>query len=97
MPVLGALPEEPVIIALRGKLDFYLWRGIPCCRSWPRAPTEPRSPAVQASGAVFAAFSRELPFIGAPWYEAALQWTQGERWTWRDFVTTLAYGQNTDF
>lgn len=93
MPVLGALPAEPLIIALRGKLDYYLWRGIPCCRTWPRAPRGPRSPAVQVTYTAFGIFAHDLTSLGTPWVDAARVWTAGTRWVWRDLATYLAYGQ----
>jgi len=42
MTRLTALPSEAIISSFKGKIDYYLWKGIPCCRKWPRwAPREP--------------------------------------------------------
>ena len=42
MAKLLALPEQDIIDGVKGTLDFYVHRGIPCCRSWPQYP--PRNP-----------------------------------------------------
>lgn len=52
------LPHQAVIAGFKGKVDFYVHHGIPCARSWPRSPSEPRSPAVQEQWAAFATASR---------------------------------------
>lgn len=42
MAILERLPDSPTILASRGKVDYYLWKGIPVARSWPRKSTQPR-------------------------------------------------------
>lgn len=97
MPVLGALPADPVIFALRGKIDFYYWRGIPVARKWPRGKDRRFTPANIASAALFGQLAHDIVYIGAAWYDAAVEMTAGDRWTWRDYVTTLAYAQNVEW
>lgn len=94
MPVLNALPAEAVIIALRGKVDFYYWRGIPCARKWPRGKDRRFTAANIASAAEFGQLAHDIVYIGAAWLDAAIEMTAGERWVWRDYVTTLAFAQN---
>lgn len=38
---LTTLPDTPTIVAFRGVVNFYLWKGIPCARAWPRKSTQP--------------------------------------------------------
>lgn len=92
MAKLTALPEEAIIAGFRGVLDFYLWKGVPCVRSWPRKPKLPRSPAVQAASQTFGylstAFSSTPPVIKAQAEALAV----GTAWTWRDVRYRAAYG-----
>lgn len=92
MPVVPLLPAQPLIIALRGKLDFYTWRTLICVRTWPRRPNMPRAPAVRASAAAFADYSRRLKAIDGTVLTAAQTAAAGTRWTWKDITTRAAYG-----
>lgn len=47
MVVLTALPLQSIISGFRGSIDFYLYKGLPVARSWPRKPIGKRAPAVQ--------------------------------------------------
>lgn len=40
--VLTELPSQAIIDGFKGHIDFYLWKGIPCCRKWP--VYRPRAP-----------------------------------------------------
>lgn len=58
------LPALAIIDGFKGTLDFYLWKGIICVRSWPRSPGKKRSPLVEAQWPAFTIASRlwnELP------------------------------------
>lgn len=54
MGKLATLPEFAIIRGFKGVVDFYLWKGIPCFRKWPRSPGKRRAPAVEAQWAAFA-------------------------------------------
>lgn len=58
MAVIANLPALDIISGFKGTLDFYLWKGIACVRSWPRSPTLERTQAVQAQWPAFAKASR---------------------------------------
>lgn len=47
------MPAESVIRGLKGAIDFYYYKGIPCARKWPRIPMSSRTPASMASAALF--------------------------------------------
>lgn len=53
MAKLAALPSQDIISGYKGTLDFYVWMGIPVCRSWPRSPGRKRSASVEAQWPVF--------------------------------------------
>lgn len=38
---------------MKGVVDYYVYMGIPCARSWPRSPGHDRAPAVQAQWPAF--------------------------------------------
>jgi len=56
--VLQALPEQAVIDGFKGCIDYYLWKGKPCVRSWPSSPGKNRSPAVKEQWSAFTTASR---------------------------------------
>lgn len=92
MAKLLKLPSRAIISLFAGTLDFYVWNGIPCVRSWPRKPKLPRSPAVQATasdfGAIATALSASPPTIVA--HATAL--ATGTAWTWRDLRYRAIFG-----
>lgn len=36
------MPSQAIIRGFKGAIDFYLWKGIPCARAWPKH--KPRAP-----------------------------------------------------
>jgi hypothetical protein len=52
------LPSQAVIDSFKGVLDFYVYLGVPCVRSWPRRVGTDRSPAVKAQYPNFTSASR---------------------------------------
>lgn len=58
MAIIKALPAMHIIDGFKGKLDFYVCRGIPCVRKWPKKITSERSPAVQSSWPLFTEASK---------------------------------------
>lgn len=92
MPVLSA-PLDPVTIAsLKGTLDYYLWRGLPVIRKWPRKPTMPRTPASTAAAVEFGQVASLLSDLPAPWRSYTEADVANTNWTWRDEWTAAAYG-----
>jgi len=54
MAKLKVLPHQAIIDGFKGKIDFYVHRGIPCARKWPRSPGRLRSQAVMSTWPAFA-------------------------------------------
>ena len=54
MAKLEVLPAQAIIDSLKGKIDFYEWRGISCARKWPHIPPYVRSPQELATHEAFA-------------------------------------------
>lgn len=92
MAVVNSIPAQTVVIAFRGTLDFYCYRGLFCVRSWPRSPKRPRSPAVQISAQIFSDFSRRIESQNPVLTDTAKALTHGSKWTWKDITTFAAYG-----
>ena len=59
MALLTSMPSQAIIAGYKGKLDFYYWRGLPCCRSWPKSPGKNRAPAVRSQWPIFTVAARE--------------------------------------
>jgi len=72
MARIDVLPSVDIIRGLKGILDFYLWRGLPCVRAWPRWRPARQSDASTAAallfGAIIKAYSRVGP-IALPAYQ----------------------------
>lgn len=47
MAKLEVLPEEAIISGFKKTIDFYVYRGQPCARMWPRKPRLPRAATTQ--------------------------------------------------
>lgn len=54
MAKLAALPSTAIISGFKGVIDYYVHRGIPCVRRWPRSPGKKRSAEVEAQWPAFA-------------------------------------------
>ena len=53
------LPHEDIIDGFKGAVDFYVHRGIPCARKWPKSPGRVRSQAVMAQWPPFTIAAQE--------------------------------------
>lgn len=53
------MPHQAIIDGFKGSVDFYVHRGIPCARSWPKSPGKARSPEVRAQWPLFSYASKE--------------------------------------
>lgn len=75
---------------LRGRVDFYLLRGItPVARRWPKKPTPPYTPLQAEAMAVFAIARRSLCRISDNMHEAWRKGSVGKREAWQDVFTGL--------
>lgn len=93
MAKITKMPGLSIINGFKGTLDFYLWKGIACVRSWPRSPGHDRAPAVQAQWAQFAFagsyFTSLSPEVQAVWNDMA----KGFPLTGRDLFTKAFINQ----
>ena len=81
------LPGQAVIDGLKGTLDYYLWMGIACVRSWPSSPGHDRAPAVEAQWSAFSRAAMLWNYLDPQVKEAFNEMAVGTRLTGRDVFT----------
>jgi len=92
MARLKALPAIDIIRGFKGTIDFYLWRGLPCARKWPRRAPGRRTEAEIASAALFGQVSTNYRLL-APMALAAFQdAAKDQPRTARDLYISAVYG-----
>ena len=92
MARLTALPSIDIIRGFKGTIDFYLWRGLPCARKWPRRAPGRRTEAEIASSALFGIVSTNYRLL-APLALAAFQEAAKDQpRTARDLYISAVYG-----
>lgn len=86
MAKLLVMPEQDIISGLKGKIDFYLWKGIPVARKWPRSPGPRRAPAVEAQWPAFITASRLWNHMSPYLQQAYITTAAGTNLTGRDLA-----------
>ncbi|MBA7586464.1 hypothetical protein ES708_28465 [subsurface metagenome] len=84
MAKIKALPGQKVISGFKGVIDYYVWKGIACVRSWPRSPGHKRAPAVEAQWSAFAEASKLWTELSPEVREAYKRMSAGTSWSARD-------------
>lgn len=87
MAKLAVLPHQAIIDGFKGKIDFYLWRGIPCARKWPRSPGHLRAQAVMAQWADFSYVASAWNLLSEEIQEAYRALAVGSGLSGRDLFT----------
>lgn len=84
------MPDSGTIMASRGRVDYYLWKGIPVARSWPRKSTQPRTSREIASSNAFTVAAVATGAI-APVFAGLLKdMHRGQGVTWVDHFRAMA-------
>lgn len=84
MAKITKLPGLAIINGYKGTLDYYVWMGINCVRSWPRSPGHHRAPAVEAAWVAFSWAASNWKELALPVKEAYNQMAQGTNLTGKD-------------
>ncbi|GAI36660.1 unnamed protein product, partial [marine sediment metagenome] len=92
MARLTALPSIDIIHGFQGVLDFYLWKGLPCVRRWPRMTKAQQSDATKAASAIFGAISQGYSLLGEGALQAFQEDAADQTRTARDIYMTATYG-----
>jgi len=84
---IGKLPGAAVISGFKGTIDYYVWKGIACVRSWPRSPGHERAPAVEAQWSAFTEASKLWNELSPEVREAYKRMAAGTHLSGRDVFT----------
>lgn len=93
MAKLTSMPQQAIIDEFKGYVDFYLWKGIPCARAWPRWPPRDPHPAEKANQDEFAYIIHLYNTIPAEIIDAYRVTAAGTQYTCRDlFIKAFLVG-----
>lgn len=84
MARLTNLPSLEIITGFKHCIDYYVHRGIPCARSWPRSPGHTRAPAVEAQWPLFTEATQLWPTLTAEVQALYYTMAEGTPYTGRD-------------
>ncbi|MBA7585328.1 hypothetical protein ES708_27303 [subsurface metagenome] len=92
MARLTALPSLDIIHGFQGVLDFYLWKGLPCVRSWPRITKAQQTEGTIAAAAIFGEISAAYRLLAPLELTALQEQAKDQPRTARDLYISAAYG-----
>jgi hypothetical protein len=95
LAILKALPEAAIISGFKGTLDFYVWRGLPVCRQWPRRRSVPFTPQEKAQWPVFATASRLWNTLDPSVQDAYNKMASGSTLSGRDMMVKMYINAKT--
>lgn len=86
MAILSAMPEQAIISAFKGCVDFYEWRGLPCARMWPTWPKREPHPDERVNQEYFAFINKNLALLPDYVIDQYKRQVAGTPFTWKDLV-----------
>lgn len=94
MAKITKMPSMAIVNGFKGVIDFYVHRGQPCARKWPRSPGHDRAPAVETAWVAFAWVASNWNSLSPVVQEAYRRMASGTNLTGRDmfvkgFITPL--------
>ena len=92
MARLPALPSMEIIRGFKGRIDFYLWKRLPCARAWPRYRQERTTPASKAAAATFGQILKNYSLMAPTVRAFFVQDAQDQPRTPRDLYVSAALG-----
>ena len=90
------MADRATIIASRGVIDFYYWKGMPVARRWPRKSTQPRQAGEIASSNLFTVAAVATGALDADYVNLLRAQPGGTGVTWVDRFRALARLKNWD-
>ena len=95
MAKINALPSLEIINTLKGTLDFYYWKGIPCVRKWPVIPMSSRTQASLDSARLFGLIVQGWALVGGAAKALYIEAAKDQPRTGRDlYVSGVLGGQH---
>jgi len=92
MARIHALPSLEIIRGLKGILDFYVWRGLPCVRAWPQYRPARQTAASLAAALFFGAVVKSYSLLGDVPLEAYRLDAKDQPRSARDIFVSGIYG-----
>lgn len=92
MSKISELPPYATILGHRGVLDYYVWRGLPVARTWPRKKLSTLNPTTRAQSIAFGEFMHRLTQTTPAIIAVVQADSLASDWTWRDEVARAQYG-----
>lgn len=94
MAIIKEMPGQKIIDGFKGKIDFYYWKGIACCRKWPRSQGKSQTPASVAQQPMFTYASRAWmtvsPTVRAAYYAISEACgLHAKDWFMRGYITGI--------
>lgn len=86
MPVLDSLPDPDTVKRWKGRIDYYVWRGLPIARSWPKTPRSHLTQGTLNQSARYANWLTRAHNTDGNMRDVAQFLTRSTNWTWRDFI-----------
>lgn len=97
MAKLDAPWDKTRIMGMKGKLDFYYWKGIPVVRKWPYTPPSHISPRTRLAQVKFSAVSHQYSQQGKVAIDAEAAMADQSQTTPRDYYVALNYSGRITF
>jgi len=89
LAILEALPEEAIISGFKGIIDYYVWRGLPCARSWPTYPKSHQQPGSRAQWPIFSDAVKEWSLLDSYVRNAYKSMASGSTLSGRDMMVKM--------
>ncbi len=86
MAVLTHMPSRVIIDGFKGKVDFYLWKGIPVARKWPIWRPRDPTPDELANQTDFKLINQIASTLPAEIIEAYREMAVSTPFTWKDLL-----------
>jgi len=86
MATIAALPEQSIIDGYKGIIDFYVCRGQPCVRRWPRYFTREPHPLEAFGQQQFGYINHLAPTLPEFIKDQYRRLAQGTKFTWKDLL-----------
>lgn len=87
MGKLTQMVNQDIIDGFKGVIDFYLYKGIPCFRKWPKKPDLPRTPEVKAQWPAFTIATQSWNLLPPYVQDAYKRMAHGTNLSGRDMFT----------
>lgn len=96
MAKLKALPDLQRIKGMKGTVDFYIHKGVPCARKWPTKGRVTQSPASLDTAQTFAEIQHYTATLEPLLRYFATLAAADAPSTWRDIILVSYYGMLID-